>query len=98
MGYFTGQNFMLTIQGLPSFSHESQPFAALGMEPILDEHKTGGANGLVRIRVGVKNGEGLFDVLQGLKAKGAEIVKVEELKRSLEEVFMEILGGKKGDG
>jgi len=98
MGYFKGQNFMLTIKGLPSFSHESQPFVALGMEPSLDEHETVGANGIVRIRVGVKNGEGLFDVLQGLKAKGAEIVKVEELKRSLEEVFMEILGGKKGDG
>jgi hypothetical protein len=68
------------------------------MEPSLDEHETVGANGLVRMRVRVKNGEGLFGVLQGLKAEGAEIVKVEELKRSLEEVFMEILGGKKGDG
>ena len=98
MGYFKGQNFMVTVQGLPSFSHGTQPLAALGIEPDLDEHETGGVNGLVRMRVRVKNGEGLFGVLQGLKAEGAEIVKVEELKRSLEEVFMEILGGKKGDG
>lgn len=98
MGYFKGQRFMVTIQGFPSFSHGTRPFSALGLELSLDEHEAVGPNGLARIKAGVKNGEELYEVLQGLKAKGLEIVKVEEITRSLEEVFVEIIGGREGDG
>lgn len=100
IGYFKGRRFWITFKdnshvglgGLPL------PRNFHGVEGLLGASEAALESGVFKADVRVQGGEELFEALKELKSKGCDILEVEERKRSLEEVFLEIVGERSDDG
>lgn len=100
VGYFKGRRFWITFKNSSLRGLGDPSFLRLlnGQEPALGLVDAAAELGVYKADVRVQDGEELYEALKELKSKGCEILEVEECKRSLEEVFLEIVKEQKGLG